>query len=66
MTVTELYAQLDRLIADGEGERIVRMGDPGTSDYAEVTGLWIPTDDPVVDLEAVEWRTSERRSERNS
>jgi hypothetical protein len=55
MTVSDLLAELQRLVAAGYGTRLVRMGDPTTSDYAEVTGLWIPTDEPVIDLEAAEW-----------
>jgi len=58
MTVKDLYAQLVSLIEEGKGERIVRMGAPTTSDYAEVTGLWIPDDEPVVDLESAEWSRS--------
>ena len=60
MTVAELVQQLTTLIADGQGERVVRMGDPRTQDYEEVTGLWIPRDEDVVDLECVEWAEWQR------
>ena len=48
-------------MADGQGDRIVRMGDPRTNDYEEVTGIWIPRDEDVVDLESVEWTTAKER-----
>ena len=53
MTVHELYAKLTTLIETGHGDRTVRMGDPATCEYQEVTGLWIPDDEDHVDLECV-------------
>jgi hypothetical protein len=61
VTVTELREHLAHLEADGQGDRIVRMGDPRTNDYEEVTGLWIPTDEAVVDLESVAWMTAKEQ-----
>jgi hypothetical protein len=56
MTVSELVEHLQRIQADGGGERVVYMSEPQSGDMAEVTGLWVPGDEAVVDLECVEWR----------
>jgi len=34
----------------------VYMGDPTTNEYAVVTGIWVPDDDEVVELESIEWK----------
>jgi len=56
VTVTELADHFIALREQGKGERVVYMGDPTTNEYAVVTGIWVPDDDEVVELESIEWK----------